>query len=199
MLNRTELRRRANARAAANLARKKAAYNSPAAVAKRKANANAANKQRRYTRWAQLVRAVKTDNRRGFSNLFREYKSNFPTYTFPTNAWYSIERALKLNANANAAAKAATAKRKANANAAALQARALSESGLISAGLFPTFAQLKAALRNQRMNNFARIYNGSKSAFLAHGWPRQAVYNLAQQRIKNIPRLQPLPPRGTFY
>lgn len=124
--SRAELRRRANARAAANNARKRAAYDSPAAVAKRKANANATNKQRRYTRWAQLVQAVKTDNRRGFVNLFGIYKSNFPVYTNPTNAWYSIERALKLNATA--------AKVRANAIA-------------------------------------------------------------AQQRVKNIPRLQPLPPR----
>jgi hypothetical protein len=124
--SREQLRRIANARAAANLARKKAAYDSPAAVAKRKANANAANKQRRYTRWVQLVQAVKTDNRRSFANLFGIYKSNFPVYTNPTTAWYSIERALKLNATA--------AKVRANAIA-------------------------------------------------------------AQQRVKNIPRLQPLPPR----
>jgi hypothetical protein len=203
MLSREQLRRRVAEKAAANNARKRAAYASPAAVAKRKANANAANKQRRYTRWVQLVQAVKTDNRRGFVNLFSAYKSNFPVYTNPTNAWYSINRALKLNANAakvranaNAAAKAAAAKRKANANAAALQSRALAESGFISAGLYSTFEQLKSAVRNKRGNNFARIYNGSKSAFLAHGWPRQAVYNLAEQRIKNIPRLQPLPPRS---
>ena len=141
MLNRTELRRRANARAAANRVRKRLAYNSPAAVAKRKANANTANKQRRYTRWTQLVQAVKTGNPPGFINLFGAYKSNFPVYTNPTNAWYSINRALKLNAIA--------AKVRANAIA-------------------------------------------------------------AQQRVKNIPRLQPLPPRpipplqplpprGTFY
>jgi hypothetical protein len=117
--SREQLRRIVAAKAAAH-------RDSPAAVAKRKANANAANKQRRYTRWAQLVKAVKTDNRRGFANLFGIYKSNFPVYTNPTTAWYSIERALKLNATA--------AKVRANAIA-------------------------------------------------------------AQQRVKNIPRLQPLPPR----
>ena len=117
--SREQLRRIVTAKAAAH-------RDSPAAVAKRKANANAANKQRRYTRWAQLLKAVKTDNRRGFANLFGIYKSNFPVYTNPTTAWYSIERALKLNATA--------AKVRANAIA-------------------------------------------------------------AQQRVKNIPRLQPLPPR----
>jgi hypothetical protein len=124
--SREQLRRIVTAKAAANNARKRAAYDSPAAVAKRKANANAANKQRRYTIWAQMVQAQRTGNSRTFVKLFSAYKSNFPTYRFPTNAWYSIERALKLNATA--------AKVRANAIA-------------------------------------------------------------AQQRVKNIPRLQPLPPR----
>lgn len=186
MLNRAELRRRANARAAANNARRRAVYASPAAVAKRKANANAANKQRRTMRWVELVQTVKKGNRRRFAELFQAYKSNFPVYAFPTNAWFSIERALKVNANANAA------KQKANANA-RRNAGGRAYSYLTSAGL--PMPHLVAAVRNQRLNNFARIYNGSKSMFLAYGWPRQAVYNLAQQQAKNVPRDQPLPPR----